>query len=221
MANALEYSAQYRNLPGTALSQPTAPAIGLGRQATLLQKMFDSIDFCVLLIEPTGELLFSNAAARETIGDDLNSNYVRELLSHCSVEDLRAWHRAVADCLHGQRPMLRITSCPGRTLALAPVGDEGNGRAAMIMLTISRTRICSLDALNAFAAMHLLTRSERAILVALAEGASADQIAESRGVTEATIRTHIKNTLHKTGQANLRRLQAQLAQLPPVRTPLA
>ncbi len=193
------------------------PLIGFGLKATLVQKMFDEVAFGVLLIDPTGELLFSNRAARELMNGDTGPNFVREMLELCSAEDLRAWHKAASECLSGKQPTLQISGCPKRVLVFTPIRAEGKDRVGMIMLTVSRSTLCEPEILTGFGQLHKLTRSECAVLQALAIGHSAEQIAASRGVTEATIRTHIKNMLHKTGYRSLRHLQAQLAKLPPIR----
>lgn len=193
--------------------------LGFGLKATLVQKMFDEVAFGVLLIDPAGDLLFGNLAARELMGGDAGPNFVRQMLSQCSSEDLRAWQKAIQDCVLGKQPMLRVSGCPKQVFVFTPLADEGRDRVGMIMLTVSRATLCEPGTLSAFGNLHALTRTEAAVLQALVIGQSAEQIAGARGVAEATVRTHIKNMLHKTGYRSLRQLQAQLAKLPPVRRP--
>ncbi len=216
-------SSNFPLMSGQAVAaEPSAVSapIGFGLKATLVQKMFDEVAFGVLLIDPTGELLFSNRAARELMFGDTGPNLVREMLSQCSPDDLRAWHKATQECLQGKQPMLQVAACPKRMFVFTPIRGEGKDRVGMIMLTVSRAALCEPETLTLFGQLHKLTRSESAVLQALVLGHSAEQIANSRSVTEATIRTHIKNTLHKTGYRSLRQLQAQLAKLPPVRRTL-
>lgn len=198
---------------------PVPQHLGFGIKATLVQKMFDEVAFGVLLIDPAGELLFSNRASRELMGGTGGPDSVREMLNLGSADDLRAWQKAMHDCRSGKQPLLRISACPNRMFLFTPLADEGRDKVGMIMLTVSRATLCEPEALAAYGGLHGLTRTELAVLQALVTGQSAEQIAAARGVAEATIRTHIKNMLHKTGYRSLRQLQAQLAKLPPIRRP--
>jgi DNA-binding NarL/FixJ family response regulator len=52
----------------------------------------------------------------------------------------------------------------------------------------------------------VLTRMERSVVEGLAAGLAAKQLAHNRGVSLATVRTHIKNAKRKTGARTLREL---------------
>ncbi len=57
--------------------------------------------------------------------------------------------------------------------------------------------------LDALAQRHGFTRTEREILLQLAEGATPRQAAERHGVRESTVRTHIRHLLEKTGSRRM------------------
>lgn len=61
--------------------------------------------------------------------------------------------------------------------------------------------------------LYGLTPAEAAVAVALAGGASAEDVASVRGVSLMTVRVQIRAVLGKTGSANLRELEHTLATL--------
>lgn len=61
--------------------------------------------------------------------------------------------------------------------------------------------------------LYGLTPAEAAVAVALAGGASAEDVASVRGVSLMTVRVQIRAVLGKTGSANLRELEHRLATL--------
>jgi DNA-binding CsgD family transcriptional regulator len=62
---------------------------------------------------------------------------------------------------------------------------------------------------EAFAKLYKLTGGELRVLLALARGVGAKEAADSLGISEATVRTHLQQMFSKTGtsrQADLLRL---------------
>lgn len=73
---------------------------------------------------------------------------------------------------------------------------------------------------EAFARLHRLTGSELRVLLALAQGLGGKEAADMLGISEPTVRTHLKHIFSKTGTSR----QAKLLQLlhnstPPIRAP--
>ncbi|SHJ77695.1 DNA-binding transcriptional regulator, CsgD family [Roseomonas rosea] len=109
---------------------------------------------------------------------------------------------------------LLVSPLPG---ALSP---NGNGRAgppgpvpglALVLLRpLDRPPPPTALLQNLFG----LTAAEAEVASGLAGGTRAEQLAERRGVSLATIRAQVRTVLEKTGTVNLRELEALLASLP-------
>lgn len=193
-----------------------ATARMLGLQATLMQKMFDEVKFAVFLLDSDGGLLFANRAARALLGHSAALNFVQDVIGDDAADDRVAFDSAMRQCLRGARPLARFDRFPGREFFFTPIHDGHRAAFGMVMLTATRDELCDPETLHDYASHYQLTKSEREVLTLIMAGKSAEEIAEQRNVTEATVRTHIKNTLHKTGHRTLRQLQARLGKLPPV-----
>lgn len=202
--------------PQSEETRSPMPARALGLQATLMQQMFDEVKFAVILLDPDGGLLFANRAARSLMGHATGMSFAHDVLGSDSLEDFSAFEVAMRQCLRGARPLARFVRFPGREFFFTPIRDGRQAAFGMVMLTATRDELCDPETLHDYASFYQLTRSEREVLGLVMAGKSAEEIAEQRNVTEATVRTHIKNTLHKTGHRTLRQLQARLGKLPPV-----
>jgi DNA-binding NarL/FixJ family response regulator len=72
---------------------------------------------------------------------------------------------------------------------------------------------------NGLALEHpTLTAREREIFTLIKQGASYDAIGQTLGISQATVKTHVKHTFRKLGVAN--RYEAMVAELNPGRLPV-
>lgn len=96
-----------------------------------------------------------------------------------------------------------------RTVAFMPVGDK-------VLIRFEREQACDTAAIEAFAYGCGLTSSETGVVLELAAGMGAKEIAEKSNRSELTIRSHFKKILKKTQTDSARELTAVLSRLPPV-----
>lgn len=212
-------SAASASAASASASTSAAAVIGQGFGAGLLQHMFDRIDQPVLLLDPRGAVLFRNQAAHLLLSRDDALTLLDTRLAPAQAVDQAGWTVAMRDAASGRQSMLQLHDRAATLLVFVPVPDPAIVRSRTVMLVASRGQGHDTTTLAEFGRLHRLTRTEILILTHLSDGTSAQQIAELRGIAVATIRTHIKNLLHKTGHGGLRQLQATLALLPPVREP--
>jgi len=122
-------------------------------------------------------------------------------------------HRAAT---RGEGGSTRITR-PGRHAILAATVEplmSGAGADRRLVLVTVRDLAATSDAAQAdLMGLFGLTGAEAAIVPQLLAGDSAALIAQSRGVTVATIRAQAARVLAKTGAANLRALASMIAAL--------
>ena len=203
-------------LRGSPAEQPAAKPTSYWFGVSLLQNMLDRFDHCVFLLDAHGALLFHNQRARDLLEADGGLAVLDSKLSPTARPDQANWSQALRDALAGKQPMLRLHHCPQTTFVLLPIAEVHGSQVRMIMVTASKPRDSDSQTVAGFGRLYRLTRTEVQILHQLANGASAQEVAQARGVAIATVRTHIKNLLNKTGLTGLRQLQAALAQLPAV-----
>ena len=86
--------------------------------------------------------------------------------------------------------------------------------AAVAAVFVRRATLQHAAALEAVAKLHRLTPTEARVLLGVVEVGGVPQVAEAFGLSEATVRTHLKRIFDKTGanrQADLVRLIAEMA----------
>jgi DNA-binding CsgD family transcriptional regulator len=195
--------------------QSTGPT-GYWFGVSLLQNMLDRFDYPVFLLDAQGGLLFQNQRARDLlVANDGLALTENRLLPALRLDQI-AWAEGLRDALAGQQPMLRLHDCPQTTFVLMPISEVPGVRVRMVMVAASKLQQCDSQSVVGFGRLYGLTRTETQILHLLVNGATAHEISMQRGVAIATVRTHIKNLLTKTGHPGLRQLQAALSQLPAV-----
>ncbi len=94
-------------------------------------------------------------------------------------------------------------------------GDSGGGRVAGRALVLLRPLQPGPPALSPGLLRDLfgLTRTEAEVAIGLAGGTTKGAVAAARGLSETTVRSHVRALLEKTGAANLRDLERLLAGL--------
>ena len=112
----------------------------------------------------------------------------------------------------GGEARLAALVCP---LPARLAGRGGVGRAAGRALVLLRALGpgAALPRAEVLRDLFALTRAEAEIARALAGGATKAAVAAARGVSETTVRSHVRALLDKTGTANLRDLERLLAGL--------
>ncbi|WP_374654619.1 helix-turn-helix transcriptional regulator [Phenylobacterium sp.] len=178
-----------------------------GRRAML--DAFDRLDAGVLILDAAGRILHANRAARQMFSENIELSVVqgRLALRQPRLHDrLLTLLRASLDIAQGKigapggaLSVPRIDRAP-LALEIAPLPPS----ASVTGLQQPAVLIHIRDPEAPLAAARLrelfgLTRSESVVAAALGRGASLDEIAAETGVGLATVRSHLKRILAKTG----------------------
>jgi len=182
----------------------------------LLGALMDRIECGVMACGPEGQLYHANVAARRELAV---ASVLR--LSHgrveCPMGGPEAWHSALyAAAVRLRSSLISLGQGEQRLmLALTPVQiGAGDQPAAVVMM--GRRALCSPLGLEMLSNSHGLTSAERRVLQALIDNRSVREIAESHGVTVATVRTQIQAAREKLGVRSIDALLLRAAEVPPV-----
>lgn len=198
-------------------SRPTFARNGAATGAVpVLAGLLDHIDQGVLLIDSSCRIVHSNSSARAAL--DLQAVLCRdgERLLPAKAGDRLLWRHAIEDALRGQARLFE-TNVQGmrHLISISPfewVGSEPCQRHLVIILgSALAPRSGRLDA---FAEHCGLTRAERRVFLTLLDDLSPKDIAQRLDVAPATVRTHIRRILQKTGSPSMRSLLALITRLP-------
>jgi len=99
------------------------------------------------------------------------------------------------------------------TVAMLPVATPGPHERGFVLITLRDLAATADIAACQLMELFGLTAAEAAIVPQLVEGETAHQIAQSRGVTAATVRGQMARILVKTKAANLRALATMVTVL--------
>lgn len=223
------------------LTRPTAPRPALGAGAAgpsyrgperrsaasqgsrWLALMLDEIDYGMVLIAESGQVLHVNHAARaELEGDHPLALQGREIRARLP-KDVAP----LADALQAaQRGLRRLLTLGGREhplqVAVVPLGTmaptavSGGSQPQATLLLLGKRRVCEHLSVQWFARTHALTPAETRVLEALCQGLDPREVAEQFGVGLATVRTQIGSIRAKTGSESIRDLVRRIAVLPPM-----
>lgn len=177
-----------------------------------LSLMLDEIDYGMLLVSETAELLHINRAARADLDDGHPLQLLGRQLRARHPQDLARLHDALAGASQrGLRRLLALGDGGARAnIAVIPLGG------AATLVTLGRRQLNERISVQCFARLHALTPAETRVLESLCEGLQPREIAELGEVGLATVRTQIGSIREKTGAANIRALVRQVAVLPPM-----
>lgn len=177
-------------------------AVRIGRvleNVTLRERAFertlDALASAVLLVSPTGGLVYANAVAQRLMRAGLPLRRIAEA--------------AVAD----QAYLVTLADGVRRTSHCLPLGHLGAGQtgsrlqACRVVVLKEEVRIDS--AIASAAAVYKLTRRECDVLFGLFESGSVPAISRLLGISKNTVSTHMKRLFYKTGTQR----QAELASL--------
>jgi DNA-binding CsgD family transcriptional regulator len=200
-------------------------AFDFGRAAGMLDA-FDSIGCGCALIDAAGRVVRLNEAARAHLGRGLTlsrgelvasdrggNDALRDLLasvlgSSVAKADVRRRGSVALARLEGRPLIIHARACR------EPSGGMEPGGALVVILDPDEEQAPSLDMVRQ---VFGLTCAEARLAISLVRGLELKEIAMVHGVAEATMRSHLKSVLAKTGthrQSQLVPLVARLARLP-------
>ncbi len=175
-------------------------------------RMFDEMDFGVLLLSDQAEVAYLNFTARQELDAGHPLQLLGRQLRARHAHDVARLHDALAGAnKRGIRRLLALGE--GRERVNLTVTPLGGG---WTLLMTGRRHAVQRLALQHYANQNRLTGAESRVLEALSEGHDPGEVAELHEVKLATVRTQIGSIRAKTGAANIRELLRQVAMLPPM-----
>jgi DNA-binding CsgD family transcriptional regulator/PAS domain-containing protein len=190
-------------------------------QSKVLEKTLDTLSSGVLLLNAQGQAIYSNAAAQRMLH---NHSGIRLAQGKLVIKQTDA-EDAFKTSLAALREPARAAEQPPATIAIPndttpliitvlPIetgrrkGLMGAFEATVAVFIQNMTALLPIpsEALNA---LYGFTPAETKVTMALLQGFSTADIADILGITEGTVRSHIKSVFAKTGTAR----QAELVQM--------
>jgi DNA-binding CsgD family transcriptional regulator len=191
-------------------------------QAATLADALDGLSAATLFVDSSGRITHANAAGLAMIadGDVLHASLGRLVASDPEVDRaLRDIFRAAAigDAAVGARGVaVPLVGRDGEryvahVLPLTSSARRGAGvsYAAAAALFVQKATLATRSPPEVIAKTYRLTPMELRVLLAIVEVGGAPQVAETLGIGEGTVKTHLKRLYEKTGA----RRQADLVKL--------
>lgn len=182
-----------------------------------LLRVFDEIDYGLLLLDPQGRILHANHLARHELAQ-------RHILRACSgslmgntPEHSERIQQALDAALRGQRRLVLMRDGErDLSMAFTPLSHPLEDDRPTVLVVLSRQNVCDNLAVRMFARALALSPAEEVVLLALCRGLDIQEIAAENGVAVSTIRSQIKTLREKAGASSIRRLLQRINSLPPV-----
>lgn len=197
-------------------SNSTASGVTTLSEAHLL-RVFDEIDYGMLLLDGQGRILHANHLARHELAQ-------RRLLRACSgslmgntPEHSERIQQALDAALRGQRRLVLMREGDrDLSMAFTPLSHPLEDDVPTVLVVLSRQNVCDNLAVRMFARALALSPTEEVVLLALCRGLDINEIAAENGVAVSTVRSQIKTLREKAGASSIRRLLQRINSLPPV-----
>ncbi len=189
---------------------------GVSFKSLALDQAYRDLKAAVFVVTEAGRVVFSNTSGERLLeeGDVVKCNARNRLrlvdvkvdrVLQRSLRSLKSASSEPADVMHisddsgGLSHVCRVSRFDPSDLSSCPFGEAAWFDGPCMLLTISALG-SGQDVGMTLKAAYDLTDAEAAILLAVAEGASLRDIAESRGVSIHTVRNQMKMVQMKTDQ---------------------
>jgi DNA-binding CsgD family transcriptional regulator len=179
-------------------------------------RVLEEIDYGLIVVTVDCEVQHANHLARHELSRERFMRTQGERLLGPS-----AWHteqivRGVQRAAQGRREMIVLRNGDlVLHVACVPL-FHGYEEGGSVLLMLGRQNDTGNLALTFFSRSHGLTPAEEAVLKSLCEGLRVPEIATAKGVSENTVRTHVRSLRDKTGINSIRGMVQRIANLPPV-----
>jgi DNA-binding CsgD family transcriptional regulator len=169
----------------------------------------------IAVIDIDGTVDYANAAAH-ALFEQAHWRWEQGGWQSTHRDEQQAWLAALrAVALRARRELFELVTDGGcAPIVLSPIGGDGRPRA---FLAAARRELCGEPELRLYAKHSGLTGAETTVLVKLADGMRASEIARAHGVALNTVHSQISSVRAKTSCASVRQLIATLARLPALR----
>lgn len=198
---------------------PRAAADTASTLARWYELMLDEIDYGVLLLDGSAQLLHMNHVARCELDDARHPLLLlgRQLGTRDPADRLPL-HDALRAATQQRLRRLLLLGQGGDRVAVSVVPLEANANAGQLatQLSLGKRQMCGELAVPWFARSHGLTLTEARVLGSLSEGLHPTEIAVRHAVGLSTIRSQIASIRLKTHCDSIGALVRQVAALPPL-----
>jgi DNA-binding NarL/FixJ family response regulator len=183
----------------------------------VLMRVFDEIDYGMLVIDAQGRILHANHLARHELASGrVIMAYGNSLLGSNSGFTAQI-QQAMEASFRGQRRLLLMAQGERElSLAFTPLNHPLEADTPSVLVLLSRQSTCDNLAVRMFARSLNLSPSEEAVLMGLCRGLAIPDIARQHGVAQSTVRSQIKTLREKAGAPSIRQLLHRVNSLPPV-----
>jgi len=200
-------------------------------RSQMLEKTLDMLAAGVFLTARDGRVVYMNAAAERQVKTGTSIRILNNRLDPIDLSAravlLKAIDQSAADDEDASQFSLAIPDGNGAGYIATLLPVQRGQRADILAPLAASVAVFMQDPLEtplmpgeAFARLHKLTGAELRVLLALAQGLGAREAADMLGISEPTVRSHLKHMFAKTHtlrQADLLRMLQNST--PAVRTP--
>ena len=199
------------------------------RKAAIFAEILDALAHPVLVVSDDMEVLYANAAGEAALRDKSAVSTLRGKLAMTWPAANNAVRLAVSE---GHRdefalgasgigvPLAR-SACPSVAHVLPLSRRDPSARVsqrAAAAIFIAEAGSAPLPAMDAIGALFGLTPAEKRVAAQVAEGRTRQEIAETSGVSDGTVKSQLASIFGKSGASDQRSLELMIRELtPPVR----
>ncbi|MBL8376750.1 MAG: hypothetical protein JNM79_02675 [Burkholderiales bacterium] len=180
--------------------------------AEMLLSILDELCFGILVVGKQRHLSYANRLGAQELRCGNVLHLERDRVEATDSSATAALQRAIDAACRGRHGCTVLAE--GKMVASLPIQGERDNENPRALLILDRGAASRSLGFVFFAQAHGLTSKEQQVLTGLADGASVEEVATRLDCAVNTARTHVRNILAKTAQANLRRLTSRLGRLP-------
>ena len=203
-----------------ATDAPDAPGLSSLRLAITrraMARMLDVVDYGMVLVGDTGEVIYANEAARAEFAQGHPLRIEGGMLLARHAHDAPPLRQALLSASRrAMQSMLSLGAGGGTTIGVAVVPMAEPGEPAAALLIMGKRQACEELSRDAFARQHALTLAEARVLKRLCDGEKPVDIARTHGVQLSTVRTQIGGIRMKTGSRDIAQVVQHVGRLPPL-----
>jgi DNA-binding CsgD family transcriptional regulator len=211
------------------MAQPRVHHAGPDASATgeaITSSLLDAMSVCAIIADTAGTVRMASAAGEAMLGRAGSAVLLRPAPTGGAGSRLLVARHQADSALLRRMIASAASGGPGGTLRLhatddgamqvavvAPLPGGSKDRPGLALIRIEDLVGRALPPTQLLSDLFDLTRAEAEVAVGLVGGASAEQVAASRGASVDTVRSQIRSILRKCEAANLRDLERILARL--------
>ncbi len=208
--------------PDNALARmQQRPASNARLDRGLLLQVLDEVDYGLLLVDASGQILHANHLARHELASALVVQAsASRLLAACAGQN-EALSQAIERACQGHRVLLDLgRGSQQLSVAFVPMTHPMEEERGITLVLFGKRDVCQALTMRHFARSHGLTPAEEQVLSEICTGEKVARIAHRLGVAVATVRTQLSSIRRKTRTATVPKLIKLVALLPPLVPPL-